>query len=211
MPRASLALPAIALATLIVGCPQQTASSAAFVDDVAQWLALGDDDAMAKQAPAVAARWQGKSVRWEALASAGLCIVAERTCALSPFPRNDPRTAGKTADAPNRAELLGGLLARARFNEAAWAALKAQCAGQTDCLFTLDATVSAVVISVDDPLAVTLDVSAVSDGHAPVDADRARFARRAPVVEQRATLTPPPSLPNGDIKALADKLHRPTF
>lgn len=180
-----------------------------FVADHAAWVALPDEDAQKKSATALVDKWQGKTVRWSALAVAALCVKgAARTddaggmrCAMNPFPRS-----GANA---TEASALGGVFPLYAFDTASNAALKQKCAGLDRCVVDVTATIRELRLDPDEPLALTLDAKTVHGGRVPADADgwaRPRLdagapARAAPL-PRAATLPHEPVVPPANAPVL---------
>ncbi len=186
---AALLVLCAALGVVSSGCAVDRPASA-LVQDLAGYLALPDDEAMAKAAPALTKKWQSQRVRWSALATAVLCVDKapnDLTCAMNPFPRGGADAAAAAA--------LGGLFPLFHLDSAARDALHTACAGRGSCVVDVEGTLSTLTLDPSLPLAIELTGITIHGGRAP-RADEP-WSRPALVVppQARKSLAVPPANP----------------
>ncbi len=111
--------------------------------DIAGAEKLGKDQA-AERYGEIRHSWLGKRVTWKLDLVQALCLSAA-SCHALPFDRLGADRA-----------IVQGWMPRLRLDAAAFAALQSRCAGRARCPVTVEATVAALALSVDEPTSLTL-------------------------------------------------------
>jgi len=118
--------------------------------DIAGAERLGKDQA-AERYGEIRQSWLGKRVTWKLDLVHALCLSAG-SCHALPFDRLGADRA-----------IVQGWMPRLRLDAASFATLQGRCAGRARCPVTVEATVAALALSVDEPTSLTLaDIEVVT-------------------------------------------------